>query len=73
MISPHPPADRRCQIYRGNDDPQDAGLYRCINEGTHWEIWGGCFGEHSDDEECADDVMSWECGGEHRVQEEDHA
>lgn len=70
-----PPANRQCQIYVTNDRESAAEafrgseLYRCGNEGTHWEKWGGCGCEPRDDEICEGDYFSWECSGDHVIQE----
>ena len=71
----HPPADRRCQIYV-TVDPVAAyhaavgsELFRCVNEGTHWERWSGCGCDTKDDAVCEDEFFSWECSGEHDVPE----
>ena len=37
----HPPANRRCQVYIP-EQIDGRNLDRCINEGTHWELWPGC-------------------------------
>lgn len=58
----HPPANRRCQIYGHTS-------VRCINEGTHWEKWGGCGCDAPDAETCEKDFFSWECDGPHRYGE----
>lgn len=54
MSETRPPVDLRCQIYA---EGRGAELFRCSNEGTHWEQWGG------ED----DDFHSWECDGEHDI------
>ncbi len=56
----HPPADRRCQIYVGYPES-----YRCVNEGNHWEKWGGCQCGDPDPDICESDFFSWECDGSH--------
>lgn len=67
MITMHPPANRRCQIYGTTS-------VRCINDGTHWVAWGRC--QHTDDNHgfdgqatCEADYYSWECDGTHRFGE----
>lgn len=64
VVDKHPPADTRCQIYIGS-----AELFRCQNEGTHWEKWGGCSCTKSDPDVCEADYFSWECDGEHDIAE----
>lgn len=68
----HPPANRRCQVYI----PKDAdgrSLDRCVNEGTHWELWPGCVCPDPDEDVCMDDFYTWECGGPHRLPEQEAA
>lgn len=66
------PLDFRCQVYvMSVDDP--AELHQCLNEGTHWEVWSGCHGEHDTGDECIPDDISWECDGPHRIPEVSHA
>lgn len=66
MSDMHPPANRRCQIYLtagatyATDD-----LRRCVNEGTHWEKWGGCNCGSSATAFCEGDFYTWECDGTH--------
>lgn len=64
----HPPADRRCQIYVGNDE--DRNLDRCSNEGTHWEKWAGCHCADPDTHVCEGDFYSWECESPHNPTKE---
>lgn len=64
VVDRHPPVDRRCQIYIGEPE-----LFRCRNEGTHWEKWGGCDCLEPDGEVCEEDFYSWECGGDHDISE----
>lgn len=63
-VDKHPPADTRCQIYTGQPE-----LLRCLNEGTHWEQWGGCHCADTDPEVCEADYFSWECDGNHVIAE----
>jgi hypothetical protein len=62
--SMHPPADRRCQIYV-QGTPESRDLLRCINTGTHWEKWPGCYCTDTLTHGCDGDFYSWECAGPH--------
>ncbi len=67
MITMHPPADRRCQIYiQASEGSRD--LLRCIKSGTHWEQWGGGCDCGDDLMVCEEEYFSWECDGEHIAQ-----
>lgn len=68
----HPPVSRRCQIYLP-EVPGGRDLARCINEGTHWEKWPGCNCKDPDEDMCTDDLLTWECDGQHQVSREGEA
>lgn len=63
-LSMHPPVDRRCQIYL-QPNPVSRDLQRCVNPGTHWEKWPGCYCTDASTHGCEGDFFSWECDGEH--------
>lgn len=65
----HPPANRRCQVYVA-EAPDKRNLLRCVNDGTHWEKWPGCNCPEPDEDMCSEDLITWECDGEHRIETE---
>lgn len=64
-ISMHPPADRRCQIYISPTNQTSRDMSQCINPGTHWEKWPGCYCYDPLAHGCDSDFFSWECDGPH--------
>ncbi len=65
----HPPANQRCQIFTTAAGPEDRNLYQCVNNGTHWEEWGGGCGCDDLHQNCEDVFFSWECTGPHVIDE----
>ena len=55
----------RCTVFK-TVRPGEPTL-RCLNGGTHEEIWSGCPCEDKDPEVCLKDGWgsSWECDGPH--------
>lgn len=63
----HPPADRTCQTYI--NDFSSRNMSRCVNEGTHWVKWPGCYCTDQVGHGCDGDFYSWECDGGHEMKE----
>ena len=67
-VSMHPPVNPRCQIYvTTQGDAPD--LFRCLKDGTHWEKWCSCGCIVHDPAVCDGDYHSWECDGDHAIEE----